>query len=280
MIWQAVRHGMYSDEDRRGSDFDGTLSVIRQVQSNVQQVAASKKARLFPLFVWIGCILALLIATILFANGHKNLRRLAGEPTTSLVIFRPNGDTAVSDMSVAHRPREKATVSSVLARPANEPGTLETLSNIQQRCEKLAKEEYEQPRYLHTDGYSQCTLLLVDGSNKNSPSVFVQIQTDPSGSVTSFRLKFNTLGTDAASLAKQGLIALKEFGGLGAPDDRLFRSLELKIARRQSFQLLWGHYSLEMDRELSDPNRFNLIGRPARSNQSNLEAQRLKSSLQ
>lgn len=241
---------------------DGTLRVPPQVKGDITQVAASKSARLLPLSLWIGGMLAVILATILLADGQKNLRRLTGMPTASLAIPGPDKRKPAGDAAVAKHPREEAIPSSLLAQPAALPVSLERLGNPQQRCERLAQEGSDLPSYLAYDGYSQCTTLIVGGSGENPPSVFVQIQTDSSGDISSFRLKFNTRGIEAGNLVQQGLTALKQFGGLGATGDELLVALGSRIIRWESFRLVWGNYSLVMDRELADPQRFNLIGRP------------------
>lgn len=259
------------DEDNYFND--GTLSVTPQVKGYTQ-VAASKSARLLPLSLWIGGTLAVILATFLLADGQRNLRTLTGKPTASLDTSGPEERTAVIDAAAERH--ERATLSSLLTQPAKASGSLERLGNPQQKCERLAQEGSEPPRYLAYDAYSQCTALLTDGSGENSPSVFVQIQTDPSGNTSSFRLKFNTRGIDANNLVQQGLAALQQFGGLGATGDELFGSLGSRITGWESFRLVWGHYSLEMDRELADPQRFNLIGKATRSDLSSLAVHRLK----
>jgi hypothetical protein len=241
------------------------------VKNGITHLTASKRARLLPLSLWIGGMLAVILATILLADDRKNLRRLTGKPTASLATSAPVERKPLGDAAVAQHSRVEAIPSSLLAQPATSPGSLQLFGNPQQRCERLTQAGYELPRYLSFDSYSQCTVLLVDGSGENAPSVFVQIRTDPSGAISSFRLKFNTRGIEANNLVQQGLSALQQFGGLGATSDEWFGSLRSRIARWESFRLVWGHYSLEMDPELADPQRFNVIGRPMRSEQRSLD---------
>jgi hypothetical protein len=123
------------------------------------------------------------------------------------------------------------------------------------------KPGYEQPSFFVTNGFFQCTAMFIDGEEEISPSVFIQIQTDSSGEVSSFRLKFNTAGTDAQTLGDEGLSALQRFGGFAQTDDVLFTTLASRIQNWESFQMIWGQYSLEMKHEVADPTRLNLIGR-------------------
>jgi len=173
--------------------------------------------------------------------------------------------STVGIVTAAQAGRERKSEYSLLSPRIVEPEPLVQVGSPEQRCEQLAEEGQEQPSYLHLGVYSQCSVLLVDGNMQNSTSLFIQIQTDPSGEVSSFRLKFNTEGTEVQRLVVQGLKSLKRFEGLGGADDRLFQSLGSKINQWQSFRLIWGHYLLEMDQELSDRNRFNLIARSLRA---------------
>lgn len=79
--------------------------------------------------------------------------------------------------------------------------------------------------------------------------------------VSSFRIKFNTNGTYSRTIVKFGLTSLRTFGGFFHDLGEVIPTISNKIEEWEDFQLVLGPYSIEMNREVTDPTRFNLIGR-------------------
>lgn len=104
-------------------------------------------------------------------------------------------------------------------------------------------------------------VLYRDGDSQASPSVFIQIQTDQTGMVSSFRLKFNTQGKAAETLVAKGLKFLELFGGLFLKTEEFLTALSNRIESWENFQMVLGPYVVEMNHEFIDPTRFNVFGR-------------------
>lgn len=219
--------------------------------------------QIVPVAIWSGVVFIAIAATILFANDQKNFRLLK-----ELVLGPPS---AVS-------PKPPAPVPSQLPVTANRPPLLEIpvtnsmplvrLASAESRCRSLTLTEQESPVYQETDKFAQCTVLYRDGESQKAPSVFIQIQTDPTGMVSSFRLKFNTEGMAAETLIKQGLQFLELFGGFFLKTEEFLSVLSDRIEGWQNFQMVLGPYVVEMNQELIDPTRFNVFGRLHQANTS------------
>lgn len=212
--------------------------------------------------LWIGASFAIMISTVLLADGQRNLIRLVDY----LFAPQPGHSEPIKTSRVSIRVRDEASTQPtstwlLMSTPTTEIGPLVRYGDPQERCAGLMKPGYEQPRYFVTDEFFQCTAMFIDGEEEKSPSIFIQIRTDPSGEVSSFRLKFNTAGTDAQKLIQAGLNALQRFGGFAQTDAVLLTTLASRVQKWENFGMLWGHYSLEMKQEIADAARFNLIGR-------------------
>jgi len=212
-----------------------------------------------------------IFATILLADGQRNLRWLADQMTATQPDLPDPKKTSRGSKSVPDQATDQqTTTSSLISTPTIEIDPLVRLDDPQERCEKLSKQGYEQVRYFKSQDFSQCTVMFIDGETEAAPSVFIQIQTDLTGKVSSFRLKFNTEGTNAEKLVQMGLNALQRFGGFVQEDENFLPTLAPRIQMWESFHLLWGHYSLAMDREVVDATRFNLLGRLQKSLSANI----------
>ncbi|QEE43376.1 hypothetical protein FVA81_01635 (plasmid) [Rhizobium sp. WL3] len=230
-------------------------------QIQLKQSGRAEKSGLLPISLWMGGVFAIIFATFLLADGQRNLHRLTGQPIAYPPdSFKPS-KTSRGGNTVHDQTSDRAPTSLLLSTSAIEIKPLERLGDPRERCAEMATQGYEQPRYLSSEYFSQCTVMFIDGEGEAAPSVFIQIQTDPSGGVSSFRLKFNTDETDAQNLIQEGLNALQRFGGFGQTDDSFFPALASRIQKWDSFRILWGRYSLAMHREVSDATRFNLLGR-------------------
>lgn len=228
--------------------------------------AGAAKRSLLPLIFWSMPIVMLIIGTTLFADNQRNLRHIVKlsfglQPPQQEPLSRPQiSDTLLPEMT--------STTAPILSRPQIGTRPLIRLVGAMERCMKLKKPNQEPPAYLESTAFSQCTVLWTYGVEEPSPSVFVQLQTDPAGMVSSFRLKFNTAGNTPQMIADEGLAALQSFGGFYLGIEELMPVLGKKINRWEDFQTVLGPYSIEMDREILDPTRFNVFGRINRTQTS------------
>lgn len=210
-----------------------------------------------PLALWSGAVFIAIAATILFANNQKNFRLLK-----ELVLGPPS---PVSPESPTAAPSQSADATSnrppLLEMPATDTIPLVRLASAEDRCRSLTLPNQELPAYTETDRFSQCMVLHRDGDGQASPSVFIQIQTDQTGMVNSFRLKFNTEGKAAETLVAKGLKFLELFGGLYLKTEEFLTALSSRIESWENFQMVLGPYVVEMNHELIDPTRFNVFGR-------------------
>ena len=215
------------------------------------------RSQLVPLALWSAPVFVILAATILLADDQRNLRSLmafiSGPPTNSA-----HEQAAIA----APQPRDSAKSGSpILARPSAGTRPLIRSASANERCQSLALQNQELPAYLETESFSQCTLLYRDGEDLASPSVFIQIQADQSGMVTSFRLKFNTQGKRAEAIVLTGVKLLQSYGGFFLKTEDFIPMLSERIGQWEPFQIILGPYLAEMDQEIADPSRFNVFGR-------------------
>lgn len=207
--------------------------------------------------LWSVAVLTLVAATILLADDQKNLRLLTG------FAFGPPTDIALEAQTEA-APEPPASVTSrppLLSEPLADTRPLVRPRRAEARCKSLTRPNQELPVYFETENFSQCTLLYRDGENQASPSVFIQIQADQTGMVSSFRLKFNTEGNRAETIASIGIQLLETHGGLFLKTEDFISIVSKRIGRWESFQVLLGPYLVEMNQEIVDPTRFNVFGR-------------------
>lgn len=215
------------------------------------------RSQLVPLALWSAAVFMILAATILLADDQRNLRSLMA------FIYGPPTNSAHEQAAIAApESREAAkTGSPILVRPSAETRPLIRSASAKERCQSLALQNQELPAYLETESFSQCTLLYRNGEDLASPSVFIQIQADQSGMVTSFRLKFNTQGKRAEAIVLKGVELLKSYGGFFLKTEDFIPMLSERIGRWEPFQIILGPYLAEMHQEIVDPTRFNFFGR-------------------
>lgn len=215
------------------------------------------RLRIVPLVIWSAVVFLVVAATILMANNQRNFRFL-----TEFVFGPPS---AVYPEPTSEAPSKTLEISPgrplLLEMPVTDTIPLVRLASAKDRCRSLTLAEQELPVYTEADGFSQCTLLYKLGESQTSQSVFVQIQTDQIGMVTSFRLKFNTEGKAAEIIVSKGLEFLQTFGGLFLKTEDFIAVISHRIETWESFQMVLGPYMVEMDRELINPTRFNVFGR-------------------
>lgn len=216
-----------------------------------------KRSQLVPLAIWSAPVFIVLAATILLADDQRNLRSLTA------FLYGPATNRAEEQATIA-TPQPQAspkTGSPILARPSTETGPLIRSASAKERCQSLALQNQELPAYIETESFSQCTLLYRDGEDLASPSVFIQIQANQSGMVTSFRLKFNTQGKRAEATVLKGIELLQSYGGFFLKTEDFVPMLSERIGRWEPFRIILGPYLAEMDQEIVDPTRFNVFGR-------------------
>lgn len=196
-------------------------------------------------------------ATILFANDQKNFRSLKE------LILGPPAAVDPEPPAAAPSPSQEATsiLKPLLEMSVSDTIPLVRVASAENRCRSLTLTNQELPIYTETDRFSQCMVLYRDGIGQASPSVFIQIQTDQSGMVTSFRLKFNTEGKAAETLVPKGLKLLELFGGFFLKTEEFLGVLSNRIESWENFQTVLGPYVVEMNQELIEPTRFNVFGR-------------------
>lgn len=218
---------------------------------------ARKRSQLVPLALWSAPVFIILAATILLADDQRNLRSLTA------FLYGPPTNRAEEQAAIATpQPQASAkTGSPILARPSTETRPLIPSASAKERCQSLALQNQELPAYTETESFSQCTMLYRDGGDLASPSVFIQIQADQSGMVTSFRLKFNTQGERAEAIVLKGVELLRSHRGFFLNTEDFIPMLSERIDRWEPFQIILGPYLAEMDQEIVDPTRFNVFGR-------------------
>lgn len=200
-------------------------------------------------------MLVVIAGTILLADNRKNLRHL------SELLFGPPPEVTAQSRPPAPSVEPNTTISPLLSIPTTGTKPLTRLSDAETRCAAIARAEQEAPAYVETPKFSQCTFLFVDNSTQPSPSVFIQIQADQAGMLSSFRLKLNTEGGMHAAIVEEGLSALRSFGGFYLETGEIIPLLATRINEWKEFQIVLGPYLIEMDREVLDPTRFNIFGR-------------------
>lgn len=223
------------------------------------QLHPSQRNRLqiLPLVIWSGLVFIVIAATILFANEQKNFRML-----TELVLGRPSTISPEPKAGTSSQLPETAQKRQLmLEMPATETIPLVRVASAENRCKSLTLTNQELPVYTETNRFSQCMVLYRDGVGEASPSVFIQIQTDQTGMVSSFRLKFNTEGKSAETLVPKGLKFLELFGGFFLRTEEFLAVLSNRIESWRNFQMVLGPYVVEMNQEVIDPTRFNVFGR-------------------
>lgn len=210
-----------------------------------------------PMALWSAAVLLAIAATILLADDHRHLRSLM-----RLVIGPPQSSSTEPSMA---RPTEALEISPrstpLLTMPLDKTKPLERLQRAEDRCKSLTLTDQEPPLYMESNSFSQCMLLYRDGESHGAPSVFIQVQTDQTGMVSSFRLKFNTEGKRTPTLAPKGLKILQIFGGFYLNTEEFISELSNRIDAWKNFQTVAGPYLIEMTQEVLDPNRFNVVGR-------------------
>lgn len=215
------------------------------------------RLQIVPLVIWSAVVFLVVAATILMANDQRNFRLL-----TDFVLGPPS---AVYPEPTPEAPSQSLETSPdrslLLEMPVNDTIPLVRLASAKDRCKSLTLAKQELPVYTETNGFSQCTLLYKVGESQTSQSIFVQIQTDQTGMVTSFRLKFNTEGKPADIIVSKGLEFLETFGGLFLKTEEFIAVISHRIGTWERFQMVLGPYMVEMDRELINPTRFNVLGR-------------------
>lgn len=221
------------------------------------QPSQRNRLQIVPLAIWSGAVFIVIAATILFANDQKNFRLLKEivlSPPSPVSPGPPAGTSAQSPETVQKR-------QALLEMPATETIPLVRLASTESRCKSLTLTNQELPVYTETDRFSQCMVLYRDGVGQASPSVFIQIQTDQTGMVSSFRLKFNTEGKAAETLVPKGLKFLELFGGFFLRTEEFLAGLSSRIESWENFRMVLGPYVVEMNQEIIDPTRFNVLGR-------------------
>lgn len=209
-----------------------------------------------PLALWSAAVILAVAATTLLADDRKNLRLLTQYflgPSMSEPLEPP---VAMTDET----PVLASNTSPLLTIPPIETKALVRLASAEERCKSLGQADQEAPTYLKTEVFSQCTLLYVVSEGRRSQSVFIQIQTDQAGMVSSFRLKLNTEGETSSTIVQKGLHFLQVFGGFFLSTEEFISVLSSRIDRWEDFQFVFGPYSVEMNQEHLDPTRFNVFG--------------------
>jgi hypothetical protein len=136
------------------------------------------------------------------------------------------------------------------------------------RCSRLARDGDDTPELTVGDTASQCSVLKTLDGQEVPSSVFVQIRVANDGNLLGFRIKFNRGSAAEPYLAQFGLQTLRDFGGLSGELEESLSQITKDVEQWCDFRLLAGGYRLTFKRELTAPNRFNLL------------AQRLPSSLE
>lgn len=216
-----------------------------------------RRIQMVPLALWSVAVLIIFVATILLADDRKYLRLLSGS------VFGPSSNVDLGPATVAAPPAQESAAGRppLLALPPADMRPLIRLKSSEARCESLTRPNQELPVYLETGSSSQCTLLYRHDEKQASPSVFIQIQTDETGMVSSFRLKFNTEGKTAEEVISKGIEFMKTHGGFFLKTEDFISVISERIGRWKNFRTLLGPYLVEMNQEILDPTRFNVLGR-------------------
>lgn len=216
-------------------------------------------------------VLAILTAAVLGVNDGRNYKRLlrwagleAYLPASSPPpILRTSGQRRIAPADLS--------LKRLLAGRIERSAGFEKAEPLdpKQRCNRLASEDDEQPRFETGNGMWECVLFRQIGTEQQQPagtdleqpSFFLQARGELSDTILSLRVKLNL--TDPAqeqAVIDEALAAVYAFGLPLSPESRLYLS-EMLPARREFVSTLQ-NYAMSFERELTDERRFNLLIAP------------------
>lgn len=208
-------------------------------------------------------VVAALMATVLFANGGRNILALSKAFHIDLnsfrieLSFRRPSKPAAAPAGGTVLPTAGTTGWPWRLPPAEDKSALQLHRVPADICNAMAEDGPERPSFTtRENGTWECSTFREHAAS----SVFVQMRGLPDGSFSSFRIKFNldadgmteSLGDEAARLVAAGIRPL-------ATNTELEAALIQKLMSQTDFYFLLGYYPVTFKREFGEASRFNMI---------------------
>lgn len=211
------------------------------------------------LFLLTSAVVAAVAATVLSANGGRNILALSKALHVDLRLedLRPRRMPDPAPPAGGPVRPEAHRGWPWYPLPAAEYGLLQYRQPPADICKAMAEDGQETPSFItRENGSWECSDLREYAAS----SLFVQTRGMPDGSFSSFRIKFNLaadgmtedLGDAAARLAAAGIRPL----AIGAD---LEAALKQKMMSQANFYFLLGYYPVTFRQEFGEATRFNLI---------------------